>query len=57
MIDSSVRTWLPREGLDRLIALLREDGTHLRDARVVDQQLDLEILDLREQVVEQILAA
>ncbi len=40
MIDMTARAWLPREGLDRLIALLREDGRRVlgptvRDAAIV----------------------
>ncbi len=44
MIDVTTRAWLPREGLDRLIALLREDGRKVvgptvQDAAVVYDEI------------------
>jgi NAD(P)H-flavin reductase len=44
VIDMTARVWLPREGLDRLIALLREDGRKVlgptvRDAAIVYDEI------------------
>ncbi|MFV2063821.1 MAG: hypothetical protein ACC726_09970, partial [Chloroflexota bacterium] len=45
MIDTTIGTWLPRAGLDRLIALLREDGRNvigptLRDSAIVYDEIE-----------------
>jgi hypothetical protein len=45
VIDTTTSTWLPREGLDRLIVLLRDDGRKvvgptLRDAAIVYDEIE-----------------
>ncbi len=39
MIDLTTRAWLPRENLDRLIALLREDGRRVVGPTVADSAI------------------
>ena len=45
MIETTTSTWLPRADLDRLIALLREDGRKvvgptIRDSAIVYDEID-----------------